>query len=177
MYRIRRFGVVRTASVLTVMYLLVFGVFLLFFVLLFGAASSTMTTTFPGGTQSVEIPGPNIVGLFAGLLFALVLYGVATWVFTALACLLYNFVCRWVGGIEIQLEAAPPPLPDSTLAAGWGAPPPGPPAGWGLPPSGPPAGPSAPWQQPGNQPGYQPWNSPPGRSSTPGEPQEPGGPG
>lgn len=175
MYRIRRFGVVRTASVVTLMYLLVFGAFLLFFGLLFGAISSTVTTTFPGGgTQSFDLPRPNILGLFAGLLVALLLYGIATWVFTALACLLYNFVCRWAGGIEIQLEASPPAgTSGSTAQTGWGARPPGSPADRGAQPAGSPA----PWQQPGAQPGHQRWTPPQGGDPTPDGPQDPRGPG
>jgi hypothetical protein len=45
-------------------------------------------------------------------------YGIIGWVFTAIACLTYNLVARWTGGIEVQVVQAPPPEP----VPAWGPP-------------------------------------------------------
>jgi hypothetical protein len=67
--------------------------------------------------------------LVLGLLAAAV-YGVLGWVFTAIACALYNLAAGWVGGIEVQVEPVAPPPP----APIWG------PTGTASPPTAPPAG-------------------------------------
>jgi len=53
-----------------------------------------------------------------GALIAL-FYGAIGWIFTAIACALYNLVAGWTGGIEIQIESvAPPPAPSWGPAGG-----------------------------------------------------------
>lgn len=103
MYRIRRFGVVRTATVVAVLYMIMIAIFFVpaaVIVLAVGRGDSA------GGALGV---------LFVGLLAA-VLYAVLGWVFTAIACALYNVAAGWVGGIEVQVEAVAPPAPVPT----WG---------------------------------------------------------
>jgi Transmembrane domain of unknown function (DUF3566) len=100
MYRIRRFGVIKTATVVAVMYVIIIAVFALPIavgVALFGRGDTT------GGAAGV---------LAFGLVVA-VLYAVLGWVFTAIACALYNFAAGMVGGIEVEVEpvAPPPPAP------------------------------------------------------------------
>ena len=86
MARIDRFGVGQTAKVLGVLYGLMGLVFVPFFLI---AAMFT----------------PSEAGFGLGLAIMMpVLYGVAGFVFTALACALYNLVAGWVGGIEVELE-------------------------------------------------------------------------
>jgi hypothetical protein len=116
MYRITRFNVIKTSNVVAVVYMLIVAIFIVPFLLLglfFGAT---------GGSQAQQVLG-------GGLIFAVVAilgYGLLGWVFTAIACLIYNLAARWVGGIEVQVEAATPPPPPPA----WMAPttPPAPPA-------------------------------------------------
>jgi hypothetical protein len=49
---------------------------------------------------------PRETGFGTGLAVALpILYGVMGFIFTAIACAIYNFVAGFVGGIEVELEA------------------------------------------------------------------------
>lgn len=54
---------------------------------------------------------PLMLGMGAG--FALVipfLYAALGFVFGALAALLYNWLSRWLGGLELDFEASEPPM-------------------------------------------------------------------
>jgi len=88
--RIRRFGVGQTAKVMGVLYGLMGLVF---------APILILASKFGG----------DDVGFGVGLAIALpVIYGVAGFVFSALACWIYNLVAGWTGGVEVELyEAAP----------------------------------------------------------------------
>jgi hypothetical protein len=116
MYRIQRFNVMKTATVAAVMYMVVVAIFVVPFLLLFafaGAAGSSQAQTGLGGIL--------VLGLFA--VFG---YGIFGWIFTAVACLIYNAVAAWIGGIEVKVElVTPPPPPPAWMAA---TPPPSPPA-------------------------------------------------
>ena len=102
MYRIRRFGIVKTATVVAVMYMLIVAVFVVPFLLLALVVAPTQGST-AGGLGGILVFG----------LLAIFLYGALGWVFTAIAAAIYNFAAGWVGGIEVQIEtvAPPPPLP------------------------------------------------------------------
>ena len=102
MIRIRRFGIVRTATVLAVLYtvaaLIFFGIFALF-ILLAGAQQPA----FPGMMDM----GAGVIGLLIGGLIVSAIYGLFGWIFTAIFCLLYNWVASFTGGVEFELKAAP----------------------------------------------------------------------
>lgn len=106
MYRIRRFGVIRTATIVAVMYLIGTAVVFVPLVILGGVAGIAA-----GGNAGAVSIGLAVLGL----LFA-VGYGVLGWVVTAIACVLYNVAAGWVGGIELQLEAVAPPPPPQAWA-------------------------------------------------------------
>lgn len=115
MTRIRRFGVVKTATVAAVFYAVASLIFFTIFAA-FVLIAGTSFTSVPGN----QIPG-GMFGATAGamgvLIFGVILagvYGVFGWILTALACLLYNVVAGFTGGIEFQLELAPPPAPVTT---------------------------------------------------------------
>lgn len=120
MYRIRRFGVMKTATVAAVMYMVIVAVFVVPFALLALLIAPSQ------GTGSAAAAG----GILVFALLAIFGYGLAGWVFTAIAAAVYNLAARWVGGIEVEIEtvAPPPPLPVWGTTA---APP--------MPPSTPPA--------------------------------------
>ncbi len=85
--QIRRFGIGQTAKVVAVLYALMGLIFLPF--LLAAAAFA-----------------PRETGFGAGFALALpILYGVAGFIFTAIACAIYNFVAGFVGGIEVEMES------------------------------------------------------------------------
>ena len=100
MYTIRRFSVAKTATVVAVMYVVIIAIFIIpfaFLALAFGRGDSGA-----GG-----LVGVIVFGLLAALL-----YGVFGWIFTAIACAIYNLAAGWVGGIEVQVDqSAPPPAP------------------------------------------------------------------
>ena len=110
MYRIRRFGIIKTATTVAVLYMVAIAIFAIPLALLVSAVGSAIPTA----------AGPSIdaSGIIMFVLLLIVGYGIGTWVFTAIACALYNLVARWVGGVEMQLEAVAPPPPVPT----WGAP-------------------------------------------------------
>jgi hypothetical protein len=107
MYRITRFNVIKTSNVVAVIYMVGVAVFVVPFLLL---GFLFVATGSPGAGQL----------LGGGLLFGVVAilgYGLLGWVFTAVACLIYNLAARWVGGIEVQVEpVAPPPPPPVWMA-------------------------------------------------------------
>ncbi len=123
MFRIRRFGVMKTATVVAVMYMVIVAIFVVPFALLVAIAGTSTGTGdgVQGGLGAALVLG--VVAIFG--------YGLIGWVFTALACLIYNLVAGWVGGIEVQVEtvAPPPTLPD------WGTTPQPPPAAPPNPPA------------------------------------------
>jgi hypothetical protein len=139
MYRLRRFGVARTATVVGLMYALLVGIILIPILLLVGAVGlqtdpgtvvigepgSDLGRTGTAGAGALGIAGLLLLGLLAALL-----YGIVGWIVTAIACLLYNLVARWTGGIEVQVVQAPPP----EAVPAWGPTRPGPPVGPAEPP-------------------------------------------
>ena len=120
MYRIRRFGVMKTATVVAIMYMVIVAVFVVPFLLLALVAAPTQGSSAMGGIGGILVIG--IIAIFG--------YGLLGWVFTAIAAAVYNLAARWVGGIEVEIEtvAPPPPLP------AWGTPAPPPPTTPDAPP-------------------------------------------
>lgn len=87
--QIRRFGIGQTAKVVGVLYALM-GLLLLPFFL--AAAAFAPSQTGFGTGFALGLP---------------IIYGVAGFIFTAIACAIYNFVAGFVGGIEVELESGP----------------------------------------------------------------------
>ena len=106
MFRIRRFGVVRTATLGAAMYAIGTLIIVVPVVIIVLAAGPMEFTDSFGRTAAIDIP----VGV---LLLAPVLYGLIGWIVTALVCLLYNLAAMVTGGVEIQLqgEAVPASAP------------------------------------------------------------------
>jgi hypothetical protein len=102
MVRIRRFSVVKTATVVALMYMVIVAVFAIPFFLLFAVTGVSVNG---GPTQAV---GNGLSLLLVAIVAALV-YGLIGWVFTAVLCLLYNLVAGWVGGIEVEVDRVEPP--------------------------------------------------------------------
>lgn len=119
MYRIRRFGVIKTATVVAVMYMLIVAVFVVPFLLLALVFAPIQGSSAGGG----------IAGILAFGLLAIFGYGALGWVFTAIGAAIYNLAARWVGGIEVEIENVAPPPPLPAWNAGPTAPPPAGPAG------------------------------------------------
>ena len=144
-YRIRRFGVVKTANTVALMYTVFFGVIFLIVGLIGGLAYIGGS----GANSSLGLPS-FLIALFIGV----VVYAILGWIVTAIACVVYNAAASRTGGIQMELEQAPP-----NLALGWG---PGGPYGGTTSPRTPPAwggatqpqpGPFTGWDPPGSQPG------------------------
>ena len=109
MVRIRRFGVLRTATVAAVIYFILTAVFAIPAALIFSAAPpATLTDQFGRTVQF------NISPLF--VLVLPFIYAGFGWIFTAVACLIYNLAAPFTVGIEFEAVAvtsAPPPVPKS----------------------------------------------------------------
>jgi len=116
MSRIRRFGVVKTATVVAVMYMLMIGIV---FVPLAVIVVALGRDNNAGGAFAVLVIG----------LLAAIAYGIGSWIFTALACVLYNVAARWTGGIEVQVESVTPQEPVQVWRPTAPPPPARPPAG------------------------------------------------
>ena len=110
MFRIRRFGIMKTATVVAVMYMLIVAVFVVPFVLI------ALVVTPSDGSGALG----GVAGILVGGFAAIFIYGFFGWVFTAIAAAVYNLAAGWVGGIEVQVEAVAPPPP----VPAWGTPPP-----------------------------------------------------
>jgi hypothetical protein len=106
MYRIQRFNVTKTATIVALMYMLITAILFVAFVplLLFVGLSVGYDPSVRQGLGSLAVVG----------LFAVFGYGIAAWVATAIGCVIYNAIAAWIGGIEVKIEpvgppAAPPP--------------------------------------------------------------------
>jgi len=89
--QIRRLGVVQTSKVIGMVYFL-FTLVVCLPMCIIIASKMVMS----GSTEQLSI--------IVLLVFAPIAYGVAAFLMGALACLVYNLVAKWVGGIEIEVE-------------------------------------------------------------------------
>jgi len=117
MVRIRRFNVVKTATVVALMYTVIVAVFAIPFFLLFAIAGVSVNG---GPTQAVG----NGFGLIVVGIVAALVYGLIGWIATAILCLLYNFVAGLVGGIEVEVDRPEPPPPPAWMTSTTPPPPP-----------------------------------------------------
>ncbi len=131
MFRIRRFGIMKSATVVAVMYMLIVAIFVV---------PIALIALFVAPSQGLSA-GAGVVGILTVGVVAILGYGLLGWVFTALALALYNVAAGWVGGIEVQVEtvAPPPPMPawGTTTTQGPPSPPPAAPPPVTPPPSAP----------------------------------------
>ena len=119
MVRIRRFNVVKTATVVALMYTVIVAVVAIPFFLLFAIAGVSVNG---GPTQAVG----NGFGLIVVGIVAALVYGLIGWIATAILCLLYNFVAGLVGGIEVEVDRPEPPPPPPAWMTSTTPPPPPP---------------------------------------------------
>jgi hypothetical protein len=99
MYRIQRFNVLKTSTVVAVIYMVGVAVFVLPLAALIAVVGTA--TQVQGG----------LTGALAFAVVAIFGYGLFGWIFTAIACVIYNGVAGWIGGIEVQVEPVAPPAP------------------------------------------------------------------
>jgi hypothetical protein len=139
MVRLHRVGVLRTATVLSLLYAMtafVFWALIAVSFLLIGVEASGVPDI---GAFDL---GAGVVGILIGVVVAAVLYGLIGWVITAIACVFYNWVASFTGGVEFELRTAPaavaPPAPPPAAAPPAASPPAAPPPV--TPPSDPSAG-------------------------------------
>ena len=108
MVRIRRFGIVSTANTIAAIYAVVVLIFVVFFSLiaLLGIAVIPRDSNAAAGAA-----GLGVIGILIGGVLFTIVYAVFGWIFTAIACALYNVVAGRVGGIAIQVESTTPQGP------------------------------------------------------------------
>jgi hypothetical protein len=85
--RIARFSVAQTAKVIAILY---------------GLMGLLLIPIFYFAAQVNPMAG-NSFGI-GFMVMAPILYGLLGFVFTAIGCLLYNWVASWAGGIEVELD-------------------------------------------------------------------------
>jgi hypothetical protein len=87
MMQIKSFGVLQTSKLIAVLYLMVFAVI-----------------GIPVGLIAITVSPTRWGALGLALVLLIpVIYGLLGFVFTAIACALYNVAAKWVGGIEIDM--------------------------------------------------------------------------
>lgn len=94
MAQIKRFGVLQTAKIAGIIYFFVSLIVMVPFGLI------TFLTGITRGRQGID-------GAFLGGVFIILMpfiYAVLGFVFVAIGCLIYNFIAKYVGGIEIEIE-------------------------------------------------------------------------
>ena len=74
-----------------------------------GYSSSRSRSSRSPSVEAIR-PGQAWSASSSSVLLAALIYGVFGWIFTAIACAIYNLAAGWVGGIEVQVnQSAPPP--------------------------------------------------------------------
>jgi len=99
-HTIRSFGVLSVAKMMGATYAIL-GLFFLPFALLMGVVASMAPN------QHGQNPFGPLVGVMFGI-FAPIFYGVFGFIFGALFAFLYNLLAKWVGGVEVRVEASSP---------------------------------------------------------------------
>jgi hypothetical protein len=135
MFRIRRFNVLKTSTVVAVMYVVIVAVVAVPFLLLVAIAGVSVN-----GGQAQGAGAVGVVGALLGAVFVALLYGLIGWIFTAIACVVYNVAAGWVGGIEVQVEPVASPAPPPAWMSSTQTPP-APPPSTPTPPTAPPSDP------------------------------------
>ena len=91
MHRVRRFGVIQTANMAAMMYFAMTLIFLIPTYFLINAMPDT--------------DGTGMAWFSGAMLFIIPpLYAAFGWVTTAIACLFYNMIAGFVGGIAVEIE-------------------------------------------------------------------------
>lgn len=93
MIRVKKFGVLQTAKVVAIIYVLVSLVIFLPFAMVGSMISEEFFPEFAdfGAVALLMIP---------------IMYGIIGFVFTAIGCVVYNMIASFTGGIEIEMETA-----------------------------------------------------------------------
>lgn len=105
MHMIKSVGVLSVAKIMGLIYGCL-GLILIPFFLLIGLVGSLA-----GKQQS---PFAGMIGLVFAFL-APILYGIMGFVMGAIGAALYNLFAKWIGGIEVQVRAAPSQLPAASI--------------------------------------------------------------
>ena len=94
--RIRKIGALKTAKIVSVLYLIISAVIFepMALMMLFVRAQGTM----PAAAANSKAPSPFL------LMLAPVFYCIISFIFTAVSCWLYNAVAGKIGGIEVELD-------------------------------------------------------------------------
>ncbi|UXX77938.1 hypothetical protein N7E81_11230 [Reichenbachiella carrageenanivorans] len=93
MIRVKKFGVLQTAKVVAMIYVIVSLVIIMPFAMIASMFSDEFFPEFAdfGAAAMLMIP---------------VMYGVMGFIFTAIGCVVYNLIAGFTGGIEIEMETA-----------------------------------------------------------------------
>ncbi len=116
MVRVRRIGVVSAANLVALVYLIIGLIFMVPVALVILAGVNVQS-------GSRELEGIGTGAAVASLIFFPLFIAATGWVFTALACLIYNLAAGMTGGVQLELREDRPATP-------------APPPTWAQPPAG-----------------------------------------
>ncbi|MCL3779610.1 hypothetical protein EMN47_04315 [Prolixibacteraceae bacterium JC049] len=100
MHQIKSFGVLQTSKVAAI---------ILFFTSLIFMVPFFLMSTIVGGFASREF-GPSLFPFYSGFILILMpfFYAVFGFIGTAISCLIYNFIAKKFGGIQLEMELEEP---------------------------------------------------------------------
>ena len=99
MVRIRRFGVISTANLVAGLYLILGVIFMIPLLLLLLAGVNVRT-----GPAGQDVAAASATAGVVLLVAIPLIMAVSGWIFTALACLVYNLAAGMTGGIQVELR-------------------------------------------------------------------------
>ena len=95
MQQVKQFGVLQTAKVVSLIYLIIMAIFFIPVGIIVSIVGS-----FSGNAGSF----PAFIGSGVVMLIAPVFYAVIVFISTAIGCLVYNLIAEKIGGIEIEIK-------------------------------------------------------------------------
>lgn len=107
---IRRINVMSALKVGAIATALVWAILGLIFVIFSLCFSGMLATMIPDNNGGGAFAG-GLIGTIIFYVIGIVLYGIIGGVVSALYAWIYNLTAGWVGGLEIELSAAPDTMP------------------------------------------------------------------
>ncbi len=110
MVQIKKFGVLQTAKFMAVMYFITIALFMIPFGLIALVVAIAGMSMGSGSAEGIIVSGFMLLMPFV--------YGAMGFVSVAIACLIYNIVAKYIGGIEIEIEGSEPSQRNDSLNSG-----------------------------------------------------------
>ena len=103
MQTIKSVGVFSVAKILGAVYACIALIFVPFFLL--AGLMGAMGAMAGAGNHNNPLAALGVIGVVLLSLFIPIFYGLFGFIFGALGALIYNLMAKWVGGIQLELQA------------------------------------------------------------------------